>query len=275
MTLLFISPRLLDFVDIFLVAVLLFTLYKLVKGTVAVNIFLGLVALFMIWKLVEALQMELLSAILGAFISVGLVALIIIFQPEIRQFLLAVGTAKVFGRYGRRFTFFKKVFGDTIEFDVDAVVVACQRMSEQKTGALIVVTRQNELNQFATTGQEVDSAISTQLIENIFFKNSPLHDGAMIITGNRIRVAAAIMPVTKKKIRASFGLRHRAAVGVTEISDAIAIIVSEENGKISYSIRGDIIYGLKPEQLQQRLIEDLGLEDTGKESRPRPDDMET
>jgi uncharacterized protein (TIGR00159 family) len=260
LALLFISPRFLDFVDVFLVAVLLFTLYKLVKGTVAVNIFLGLVALFLIWRLVEALQMELLSAILGAFISVGLVALIIIFQPEIRQFLLAVGTAKVFGQYGRRFTVFKKLFGTSIELDIDMVVAACQRMSEQKTGALIVITRQNELNQLAVTGQEVDSALSIQLIENIFFKNAPLHDGAMIITNNRIRVAAAIMPVTKKKIRASFGLRHRAAVGVTETSDAIAIIVSEENGKISYSIRGDIIYGLKPEQLQERLISDLGLE---------------
>ena len=246
-------------------AVLLFALYKLVKGTVAVNIFLGLVLLFLIWKLVGAMQMELLSAILGAFISVGLVALIIIFQPEIRQFLLAVGTAKVFGKYGRRFTFFKKFFGSSIEFEVDIVVAACQRMSEQKTGALIVITRQNELNQHADTGQEVDALVSTQLIENIFFKNAPLHDGAMIITNNRIRVAAAIMPVTKKKIRASFGLRHRAAVGITEGSDAIAIIVSEENGKISYSIKGDIIYGLKPEQLQQRLINDLGLDGQDKE----------
>jgi uncharacterized protein (TIGR00159 family) len=256
---LFIEIRFLDIVDVFLVAVLLFTLYKLVKGTVAVNIFLGLVSLVLVWRLVEALQMELLSAILGAFISVGLVALIIIFQPEIRQFLLAVGTANLLGKYGRRFIFLNKLFGDKIEFEVDTVVAACKNMSDDKMGALIVITRQNELSQYAATGQDVDSAISVQLIENIFFKNSPLHDGAMIITNNRIRAAAVILPVTKQKIRASFGLRHRAAVGITEVSDALAIIVSEENGKISYSIKGDIVYGLKPEQLQQRLIEDLGL----------------
>ena len=264
---LFIDVRFLDIVDVFFVAVLLFTLYKLVKGTVAVNIFLGLVSLFLVWKLVEALQMKLLSAILGAFISVGLVALIIIFQPEIRQFLLAVGTPKLFGKYGRQFNFLKKLFGEKIEFDVDAVVVACQRMSEELVGALIVVTRQNELAQYVSTGQEVDSAISTQLIENIFFKNSPLHDGAMIISNNRIRSAAVILPVTKQKIRASFGLRHRAAVGITEVSDAIAIIVSEENGKISYSIKGEIIYGLKPAQLQLRLIRDLGLGENDKEKK--------
>jgi len=266
LSLLFIEVRFLDIVDIFFVAVLLFTMYKLVKGTVAVNIFLGLVSLFLIWRLVEALQMELLSAILGAFISVGLVALIIIFQPEIRQFLLAVGTPNLLGKYGKQFGFLKNLFGEKIEFDVDTVVSACKTMSEELVGALIVITRQNELSQYATTGQVVDSAISVQLIENIFFKNSPLHDGAMFITNNRIRAAAAILPVTKQKIRASFGLRHRAAVGITEISDAIAIIVSEENGKISYSIKGDIIYGLKPEQLQQRLIEDLGLGENGKKA---------
>jgi uncharacterized protein (TIGR00159 family) len=264
---LFVEVRFLDVVDVFFVAVLLFTLYKLVKGTVAVNIFLGLVSLFLIWRVVDALQMELLSAILGAFISVGLVALIIIFQPEIRQFLLAVGTPNLFGQYGKRFGFMKKFFGEKIEFDIDAVVAACKNMSEQKVGALIVVTRQNELNQLVSTGQLVDSSISTQLIENIFFKNSPLHDGAMIVTNNRIRAAGCIMPVTKQKFRASIGLRHRAAVGVTEISDAIAIIVSEENGKISYSIKGDIVYGLKPAQLQQQLIDDLGIEEFGKEKK--------
>jgi diadenylate cyclase len=262
---LFIEVRFLDVVDVFFVAVLLFTLYKLVKGTVAVNIFLGLTSLFMIWRLVDALQMELLSGILGAFISVGLVALIIIFQPEIRQFLLAVGTPNLLGKYGRRFNFLKKLLGEKIDFDVDAVVTACQRMSENLVGALIVITRQNELGQYVSTGQEVDSAINAQLIENIFFKNSPLHDGAMIITNNRIRAAAVILPVTKQKIRTTFGLRHRAAVGITEISDAIAIIVSEENGKISYSIKGEIIYGLRVAQLQRRIIEDLGLEENNKE----------
>jgi uncharacterized protein (TIGR00159 family) len=203
--------------------------------------------------------MELLSNILGAFISVGLVALIIIFQPEIRQFLLAVGTANLFSRYGSRFNFLNGLFKENFKFDIDAIVTACRKMSDIKEGALIVITRQNELAQYINTGQLIDAEISASLIANIFFVNSPLHDGAMIISNNRIRAAACILPVTKKKIRTSFGLRHRAAIGITESSDAIAIVVSEETGKISYSIRGEIDYGLKPEQVQQRLVIDLNL----------------
>jgi len=257
--LLFIEIRLLDIVDVFLVAILLFTLYKLIKGTVAINIFLGLVVLFLIWRIVLALQMELLSSILGAFISVGLVALIIIFQPEIRQFLFAMGTANVFKQYGLRPSILRKFLRTKTQFNIDAVISACQKMSEIKQGALIVITRQNELTQYVATGQIVDAEISASLIENIFFINSPLHDGAMIISNNRIRAAATILPVTKKKVRISLGLRHRAAIGITELSDAIAIVVSEENGKISYCTQGDIIYGLKTVQLQQQLLSDLGL----------------
>lgn len=265
MNLLFIEVRFLDIVDVFFVAVLLFTLYKLVRGTVAVNIFLGLVLLFLLWRVVYLLQMELLSNILGAFISVGLVALIIIFQPEIRQFLFAVGTTNVLKKYSMKFTFLRGWFKADEEFDVDSIVSSCQRMGEEKEGALIVITRQNELNQYVETGIVLDAAISTALIENVFWVNSPLHDGAMIITNNRIKAATCILPVTKKKIRATIGLRHRAAVGVTEVSDAIAVIVSEETGKISYSIRGDIVYGLKPAQLQQRLVDDMGLAEPNKE----------
>ena len=141
MNLLFIDIRILDLLDIVLVAVLLYTLFRMLKGTVAINIFFGIVSLFLIWKLVDAFQMELLSQILGAFISVGLVALIIIFQPEIRQFLLALGTTTFFDRQGRRFKFLKIVFKERFEFEIDPIIVACQHMAEQKTGALIVITR--------------------------------------------------------------------------------------------------------------------------------------
>lgn len=260
MNLLFISIRFLDIIDILLVAGLLFVLYKMLKGTVAINIFLGIVALFLIWQVVNALQMELLSEILGAFISVGLVALIIIFQPEIRQFLLAVGTPSFLKKYDKRFSFVIDYFKQRFDFDLDAVVTACQRMSEQHLGALIVVTRQNELDQYVRTGQLVNASISPTLIENIFFKNSPLHDGAMIITNNSIKAAACIMPITKKNIKRTAGLRHRAAVGITEISDAIAIVISEETGHISYSLKGEMEYNIKPEKLQQKLILDLGLD---------------
>lgn len=233
----------------------------MLKGTVAINIFFGIVALFLIWKLVAALQMELLSEILGAFISVGLVALIIIFQPEIRQFLLALGTPNFFKKYGKRFRFLNIIFKEKFDFDIDPIIVACQHMSEQKIGALIVITRQNELSQFVNTGQVIDAGISTHLIENIFFKNSPLHDGAMIITGNKIKAAGCIMPVTKKQITARTGLRHRAAIGISEVSDCIAVIVSEETGKISYSIKGEMKYRVSPQRLQSMLIEELGLDE--------------
>ncbi len=260
MDLLFIEIRFLDIVDIFLVAVLLFTLFKMLKGTVAINIFFGIVALFLTWKLVDALQMELLSQILGAFISVGLVALIIIFQPEIRQFLFALGTPNFLSKYGIQFKFLQNIFKEKYVLNIDPIVVACQHMAEQQTGALIIITRQNELNQFITTGQVIEASISTQMIENIFFKNSPLHDGAMIITGNKIKAAGCIMPVTKQAVSARAGLRHRAAIGISEVSDCIAIVVSEETGKISYSIKGEMKFRISPQRLQHMLVEELGLD---------------
>ncbi len=259
MDLLFIDIRFLDLVDILLVAGLLYALFRMLRGTVAINIFFGIVSLFLIWKLVDALQMELLSQILGAFISVGLVALIIIFQPEIRQFLLALGTTTFFNKHGDRLKFFNISLKERYEHDIDPVIVACQHMSEQKTGALIVLTRQNELNQFVKTGTIVDATINSQLVENIFFKNSPLHDGAMIITKNKIKAAGCILPVTKQQITARAGLRHRAAIGITEVSDSIAIVVSEETGKISYSIKGEMKFRVSPQRLQAMLIEELGM----------------
>ena len=257
---LFIDIRFLALMDIFLVAVLLYALYKMLKGTVAINIFLGLVSLFLIWQLVSAMQMELLSQILGAFISVGLVALIIIFQPEIRQFLLALGTPYFFRKYGKNLSFLKFAFKEKTELNLDPILVACKHMASTKTGALIVITRQNELDQFVKTGQVIDSNVSSSLIENIFFKNSPLHDGGMIITGQKIKAAGCILPVSKKQINRHVGLRHRAAIGISEVSDAIAIVVSEETGKISYALHGELTYHVTPQVLQEMLIEELGLE---------------
>lgn len=260
MSLIFIDIRILDLLDILLVAVLLFALYKMLKGTVAINIFFGLVALFLIWQLVTAMQMELLSQILGAFISVGLVALIIIFQPEIRQFLFTLGTPHFFRRYGKKFHFLKFVFREKIDFNLDPLLVSCKHMASTKTGALMIITRQNELAQFIRTGQEINSSLSSSLIENIFFKNSPLHDGAMIITGQQIKAAGCIMPVSKKQVNRHIGLRHRAAIGISEVSDCIAVVVSEETGYISYAILGDITYNVSVQDLQSMLVEEMGLE---------------
>ncbi len=224
--LLFIEIRLLDFIDVFLVAVLLFGLYRMLKGTVAISIIIGLVGMFMFWKIFDALQMELLSQILGAFISVGLVALIIIFQPEIRQFLLALGRPRIINKYSKSLPFLNTIFHEKYEINLDAIVTACRHMSDQKMGALIVMTRQNELYQILATGQAVDSRVSSSLLENIFFKNS---------------------------------LRHRAALGITEISDAVAIVVSEETGKISYCVDGELYYNIDASVLQMRLNTDMGL----------------
>ncbi len=255
----FIDFRWYDLVDIILVAALLYTTYKLLKGTAATNILLGIVAIFLIWKVVNALQMTMLTEILGAFISGGFIALIIIFQPEIREFLFTLGTTTFWEKYSKQLGFMKVFFQESYGINIDPIVVACNRMSEIKQGALIVITRQNELQQQVDSGQLIDGIISVRLIENIFFKNSPLHDGAMIITNNRIKAASCILPVTKKHLRTSAGLRHRAAVGITEVSDAIAILVSEETGNISYSIKGEIRYNIQPAKLQSFLVADLGL----------------
>lgn len=258
--LLFISIRLLDIIDILLVAVLFYLLYNLLKGTVAINIFFGIVAIFLIWKIVDALQMELLSEILGAFVSIGFIALLIIFQPEIRQFLLALGKPAFIQRKRRRFFWFR--FGEQgmTEVEVSKIVQACQRMSNIKQGALIVITRQNELQNIVETGETVNADISVELLENIFYTNSPLHDGAVIITDNKIRAARCILPVSKSlKLSTKIGLRHRAALGITEASDAVAIVVSEQTGKISYASEAYLTRNVQPAELQDFLEDELGL----------------
>lgn len=249
--------RLVDVIDVILVAILMSLLYNLVKGSVAVNIFLGLVILYIGWKIVDALQMELLSEILGAFFSIGFIILIIIFQPEIREFFLALGKP----RFIKSKRWFKLRFlGDKKEevVDIDKIVSAAQRMSLSKQGALMIITRRNDLNPIAETGEVINADLSVELLENIFYPNSPLHDGAAIITGNKIRAARCILPVSKNThLSANVGLRHRAALGITEDSDAIAVIVSEQTGKISYAESGQLTRSVQPSVLQDFLIEML------------------
>lgn len=255
----FINMRWLDIVDILLVAGLLLGLYNFLRGTIAFNIFIGILAIFLIWKLVTVLEMELLSDILGAFISVGFIALIVIFQPEIRKFLLALGTPTFIRKKGK-FLFWDIRFGEENIIDMDKIIVACQRMSDSKEGALIVLTQQNELRTFIETGEEINAVVSGQLIENIFYKNSPLHDGAMIIQNNRIAAAACILPVSNNtNLPKRLGLRHRAAVGITEQSDAIAIVVSEQTGNISYCMQGQIKQRVKPAELKDFLETEFGV----------------
>ncbi|MBI9033299.1 MAG: TIGR00159 family protein [Bacteroidales bacterium] len=254
----FINVRLLDILDILLVAYLIYALYNLLKGTAAINIFIGILAVFFIWKLVTALEMELLSEILGAFISVGFIALIVVFQPEIRRFLLLLGTPSFINRKRKKLLFWKVNIKRTQPTEIDPIIDACNSMSETRTGALIVITRKNELRHIAESGEQIDARVSQSLIENIFYKNSPLHDGALIISKNQIKAAACVLPLTKKEnFPAGYGLRHRAAVGISEHSDSIAIIVSEQTGRIAYAFEGQLKPHVTPVQLRNLLKKEM------------------
>lgn len=250
----FIHIRILDVIDILLVAYLLYALYNLIKGTNAINIFIGIVAFYLIWQIVKAAQMELLSEILGKFISVGILAVIIVFQQEIRKFLLLVGTPSFMNRKSHNL-FFWKTNGDNKEnLNVDVIISACQQISNQSMGALIVLTHKHTLEDVKQTGICIDAEISSQLLESIFYKENPLHDGAVIIGDNRIQAARCILPVSKRKnMPSGYGLRHRAAIGVTEQTDASAIVVSEQTGQIAFASHGKITPNIKAEVLKSLL----------------------
>jgi diadenylate cyclase len=244
------SLRIVDVIDIILFAILLYEIYNLVKGTAGIRIFIGIIAIYLVWKVVKALQMQLLTEILGQFISVGVIALIVVFQPEIRQFLLMVGNTRIIKNQRKRFLFWRFKLNNPVNLNIDKIVKACQKMAETKTGALVIIAQQNELAQYISTGQSVDARISEVLLETIFFKNSPLHDGAVVIMGEYIRAARCILPVSNRtNIPSFYGLRHRAAVGITEKSDAVAIIVSEERGDIAYAYEGRLFEDVSPSDL--------------------------
>ncbi len=235
--------RFIDYIDVILVALLLYYVYKLVKGTVAINIFIGIIIIYLVWKLTEFLNMELLTGIFGGFMKVGIIALIVVFQPEIRKFLLMVGSTNFNRRreFLQRFKFLKTDITED-STDIEAVISACNKMSMSKTGALIVFERNNNLDFLATSGDEMNIQVTQPIIESIFFKNSPLHDGAIIVNDNIVKATRVILPVNNEKnIPQRFGLRHRAAIGITEKTDALALAVSEETGHISYFKDGEFI----------------------------------
>lgn len=250
----FLEIRLLDIIDILLVALLLYQMYNILKGTAAINIFFGIISIFLMWWLVRALKMELLTEILGAFISVGFIALIVVFQPEIRRFLLLLGRHSFFSDKRRKISFWSGGLSKNEPLKTDQIMKACVKMAAHKTGALIIITHRNQLDEAVETGDILDASVSSQLLENIFFPNSPLHDGAVIIVENRIKAARCILPVSQNMdIPLHMGLRHRSAIGITERSDAIAIIVSEETGAISWAREGKITYNLDSGQLKALL----------------------
>ncbi len=251
---LFLSFSITDAIDIILVAVILYLLYNMVKGTSAVNIFIGLAVIYFLWIMIRALDLKLLSSLMGKFVNVGVIAIMIVFQQEIRKFLLYIGSNEfIRSRNWKNILKFKIGTADAeeIELNVEAIVDACFNMSETKTGALIIVSHKSDLKFYINSGEPVDSGLNARMLENIFFKNSPLHDGAVIIKSNRIIAARCVLPVTEKEnFPAHFGMRHRAAVGITETTDAIAITVSEQTGAVSLTTSGEINAGLSREKLR-------------------------
>ena len=244
-----------DALDILLVAMMLYYLYRLMKESGTINIFYGVMAFIVVWVVAsQMLEMRLTGTILDKFMNIGLLVLVILFQEQIKRFLVDLGSQK-------RWRFLRKLFQHRTEVIDEAshrwimkIVYACMSMSKSKTGALIVIQQDVPLESYENTGDVIDAALNSRLIENIFFKNSPLHDGAMIVANGRIKAAGCILPVSHDtSIPRSLGLRHRSALGISQASDAIAVVVSEETGNISIAYKGDLKMRLSTTDLEQQL----------------------
>ncbi len=238
----FLTIRWLDLLDITIVAFILYKIYDLLKGGIAINIFFGVLFIYILWFLcTKWLKLTLLGALLGQFMGVGVLALIIVFQPELRKFLVLLGTNSLTIRNIFKKQFTMKDDGST-QVNFTPIVKACKNMSASKTGALIVIAGNNDLTYYANSGDVIDAVVSKRLIESIFTKTSPMHDGALIIQNNRVKAARCILPITQEDdLPAHFGTRHRAAVGISEQCDGVAIVVSEETGEISIAHDGELI----------------------------------
>lgn len=245
-----------DVIDILLVSILLYHLYKLMKGSVAVKIFLGILSLYLIFLIVKSAQMELLTVILGQFMGVGVIAAIILFQPEIRKFLLVIGRTTSLNKESvfKNFALWKRKEQQK-SMNITSVVEAAKVLGGSNTGALIVFSKESPLKFYAESGDEVDAVISKRLLLAIFNKHSPLHDGAVIIHNGKIKAARCILPVSEKDdLSASFGLRHRAALGMSEVTDTLILIVSEETGQLSMARNGELLHNLSPQELRKNIF---------------------
>ncbi len=251
--------RFIDLLDVLLFAFLLYYLYRLIRGTIAMNIFIGIVIIYFIWKVTEWLDMRLTSEILGNFLGLGVILLLIVFQQEVRQFLLILGSNKFSPKsILHEFKFFHKSAANPL--DLDALISALKNLSIKRHGALILIKRNQNLDFIKQSGDRTDILISEPIIESIFNKTSPLHDGAVIIEGNRIVSTRAVVPISPDiKLPKKFGLRHQAAASATMISDALALVVSEENGKITFFENGKIVPVEDLDRLKILLKEKLGL----------------
>lgn len=256
----FIKLTWISVIDIIVVAILMYYIYNLIKHTLAVNLLLGMLIIFLFYQVVKSVHMDLLSSIISKFMSVGIMALIIIFQPEIRRFLLHIGKT----------TFLQKnkawwgyLFGSkNLERDnllrIKPIIDACKSMKKSRTGALIVFVKYYDDELFSNSCELIDSKISKRLLESIFQKHSPLHDGAVVIAENKIKSASCILPLTDNdNLPAQFGLRHRAGIGVSETTDAVAVIISEETGEIAYAKHGRVRMNISFGELEKLLNKDF------------------
>ena len=246
-----------DVIDILIIAVMLFYIYKMMKSSGTLSLFYGVLIFFVLWVLAsEIFDMRLTGSILDKFMGIGLIVLVVIFQDQIKRFLIDIGSH---GRmkYFRRF-FRHSEEKDAHRKDITAVVYSCMNMSKTKTGALIVFQRKVPLKTYEDTGDMIDADVNVRLIENIFFKNSPLHDGAMIIADNKIKSVGCILPVSHDmSISKDLGLRHRAALGMSQATDAVCVVVSEETGNISVAIDGEFKIKLSAQDLDHLLSKAL------------------
>ena len=251
----FIEFSIKDLIDILLVAYLLYQTYRLMKDSGSINIFVGILVFIGCWIVVsQVLEMRLLGSIFDKLVSVGVLALIVLFQDDIRKFLVTVGSHN---RWRHLLRFLKNNKQEKVErADIMPIVMACMSMSKTKTGALMVIEKNLPLNEIIRSGETINADVNQRLIENIFFKNSPLHDGAMVISQKRITAAGCLLPVSHSMdIPKSMGLRHRAALGISQETDALAIVVSEETGGITVAHRGSLHRRLTAEQLEKLLFE--------------------
>jgi TIGR00159 family protein len=248
--------RLLDVIDIFLVAVILYYVYSLIRGTIAVNILIGLGLIYVIFILVRQFNMHLLTEIFGGFISVGSLALVVVFQQEIRRFLIHIGKNISVRRKNLLWSIFvnKKAAERDNRANLKPVIDACRSMSKSYTGALLVFAKYFDEEYYQSSGEYLDAQLSKRLLESIFQKNSPLHDGAVVIVDFKVKTASCVLPLSDSEdLPLHFGLRHRAAIGVTEVSDAVAVVVSEETGEISFAKDGNVNMNISHEELEELL----------------------
>lgn len=244
---------LIDMIDVFLVSFLMYHIYKILKGTVGINIFIGIGLVIVLYKITQLMQMEMISFLLGNLISAGTIGLIVIFHPEIRKFLLMMGTTNFTTKRKlvKQLNFLKNETKTLL--NTRNLIKACSKFSKNKTGALIVIERSNSLDFVKSKGDDMQIEMNPIILESIFYKNGPLHDGAIIIRENTIVATRVVLPLSDKNMPSKLGLRHRAAVGITEKTDALCLVVSEETGEIAFVVDGDFHFFKSTYKLEEFL----------------------